>query len=94
MQLFTREEAVLAGWIHYLAFDLFIGTWEIEHALARGVSRFLLILCLALTFMFGPAGLLTYFAVRPTARPSGSCYLNGLTISSPRIRWPAWKSSL
>lgn len=71
MRLFTREEAVLAGWIHYLAFDLFVGTWETEDALARGVPRLLLIPCLALTFMFGPAGLLAYFAARRTAGRSG-----------------------
>ena len=68
MKLFTREEAVLAGWIHYLAFDLFVGTWETEDALSRGVSRFLLVPCLALTFMFGPAGLLMYFLVRQTGK--------------------------
>ena len=68
MTLFTREEAVLAGWIHYLAFDLFVGTWETEDALARGVSRLLVVPCLALTFMFGPAGLLAYFAVRQTGK--------------------------
>jgi hypothetical protein len=68
MKLFTREEAVLAGWIHYLAFDLFVGTWETEDALGRGVSRFLLVPCLALTFMFGPAGLLVYFLVRQTGK--------------------------
>jgi hypothetical protein len=71
MTLFTREEAVLAGWIHYLAFDLFVGTWEAEDALARGVSRLLVVPCLALTFMFGPAGLLTYFAVRQTGKQRG-----------------------
>jgi hypothetical protein len=73
MKLFAREEAVLAGWIHYLAFDLFVGTWETEDALARGVSRFLVVPCLALTFMFGPAGLLMYFLVRQTGkgRPDG-----------------------
>ena len=66
MKLFAREEAVLAGWIHYLAFDLFVGTWETEDALSRGVSRFLLVPCLALTFMFGPAGLLMYYWARQT----------------------------
>jgi hypothetical protein len=45
MKLFAREEAVLAGWIHYLAFDLFVGTWEAEDGLGRGVSGFLLVPC-------------------------------------------------
>lgn len=77
MTLFTREEAVLAGWIHYLAFDLFVGTWETEDALARGVSRILVVPCLALTFMFGPAGLLTYFAVRQTGKRREQAAVDG-----------------
>src|SRR5215207_3625060 len=30
MKLFTNEWAVLAGWIHYLAFDLWVGIWEVK----------------------------------------------------------------
>ena len=55
---------VMLGWTHYLAFDLFIGSWEAEDAAARGVPHWILIACLFLTFMVGPIGLLVYFAVR------------------------------
>jgi len=27
-QLFENRWLLLAGWVHYLAFDLFIGAWE------------------------------------------------------------------
>ena len=64
MKLFTNEWAVLAGWIHYLAFDLFIGSWEVRDSHRRGVSHVLVIPCLFLTFMFGPMGLLAYSAMR------------------------------
>ena len=37
MQLFTSPLAVLAGWVHYLAFDLFVGAWEVRDARRRGV---------------------------------------------------------
>ena len=30
--LFQKQELLLAGWIHYLAFDLFIGAWETRDA--------------------------------------------------------------
>ena len=55
---------LLAGWIHYLCFDLFIGSWEVRDAKAQGISHWLVIPCLFLTFMFGPVGLLLYFALR------------------------------
>ena len=55
---------LLAGWIHYLAFDLLVGTWEARDSRERGVPHWQLIPCLFLTFMFGPAGWLLYLGVR------------------------------
>jgi hypothetical protein len=66
--LFTNRWLLLAGWVHYLAFDLLIGTWEARDARERGVPHLLLIPCLFLTLMFGPAGWLLYLAVRRAAR--------------------------
>ncbi|HTS75559.1 MAG TPA: ABA4-like family protein [Bryobacteraceae bacterium] len=65
--LFSNRWLLLAGWIHYLAFDLFIGSWEVRDSQMLGMPHLLVIPCLALTFLFGPAGLLLYFIVR-TAR--------------------------
>jgi len=62
--LFTNDRAVLAGWVHYLAFDLFVGCWEVLDAQERGFRHVFVIPCLFLTFMFGPAGLLLYLALR------------------------------
>ena len=62
--LFRDPYLLLAGWLHYLAFDLFIGSWEARDAKRAGIPHLLLAPCLALTFLVGPAGLLLYFAVR------------------------------
>ncbi|MFT4705028.1 MAG: hypothetical protein ACI81R_002736 [Bradymonadia bacterium] len=64
MLLFTNPWGVVAGWIHYLAFDLFVGAWEARDARRRGVPRWLLTVCLLLTFMYGPIGLLLYGIAR------------------------------
>jgi prepilin signal peptidase PulO-like enzyme (type II secretory pathway) len=64
MKLFTNEWAVLSGWIHYLAFDLFVGTWEVKDAQAKGISHWFVIPCLFLTFMLGPIGFLLYSILR------------------------------
>lgn len=58
--LFTSEWAALAGWIHYLAFDLFVGSWIAREVMRLGLSRLLLVPLLPLTFMFGPMGLLGF----------------------------------
>lgn len=62
--LFQNPRALLAGWIHYLAFDLFIGSWEVRDAQRVGLHHLLVVPCLVLTFLFGPVGLLLYFALR------------------------------
>ncbi len=62
--LFTVPGNVMMGWTHYLAFDLFIGSWEVEDSVLRGIPHWLVIPCLALTFLFGPIGLLLYFILR------------------------------
>ena len=63
-QLFQNPHVLLAGWIHYLAFDLFVGSWEVRDAQQLGIHHLLVVPALALTFMLGPAGLLLYFVIR------------------------------
>lgn len=63
-QLFENDYLVVAGWIHYLAFDLFVGNWILRNAQKLDIRHLIVIPCLLGTFMFGPAGLLLYLAVR------------------------------
>jgi hypothetical protein len=63
-QLFANPWLLLAGWTHYLAFDLFVGSWEVRDARTRGISHWLVVPCLFLTFMFGPVGWLLYMGLR------------------------------
>jgi hypothetical protein len=66
--LFTNPWLLLAGWVHYLCFDLLVGSWELQDARERGISHLLVFPCLALTFLFGPAGWLLYTVVRSIRR--------------------------
>ncbi len=68
MIFFTVPYAVVAGWIHYLAFDLFVGAWEVRDAERRGISHWFVIPCLFFTLMLGPVGLLLYFILRAVMR--------------------------
>jgi hypothetical protein len=62
--LLSSPQALLAGWVHYLAFDLFIGSWQVEDAPASNIPHWLLLPCLALTFVAGPIGLLLYLVLK------------------------------
>jgi hypothetical protein len=65
-RLFRNRHALLAAWIHYLVFDLFVGSWEWADAQAHHISHFALMPCLFLTLMFGPFGFLLYIVLRAT----------------------------
>ena len=63
-KLFSKPELLLAGWIHYLCFDLFTGAWEVRDSQAHGIPHLVVIPCLLMTFMLGPIGLLFYIIIR------------------------------
>ena len=71
-RLFEEPALLLAGWVHYLAFDLFIGSWEVRDAQRLALPHLLVVPCLVLTFLFGPIGWLAYFALRGGLRRRAS----------------------
>jgi hypothetical protein len=62
--LFQSDWLLLAGWLHYLAFDLFVGSWIARTVLESGMNRLLLVPILPLTFMFGPVGFVAFEIAR------------------------------
>ncbi|RFB05003.1 ABA4-like family protein [Parvularcula marina] len=62
--MFANDQVMLVGWFHYLAFDLFVGAWEVRDSRTHGIPHLLVVPCLILTFMFGPAGFLLYMIIR------------------------------
>ena len=66
--LFLSDGGLLAGWIHYLAFDLFVGIWIAERSDRAGLNRLIQVPILVATFMFGPVGLLMFYATRGAQR--------------------------
>ena len=96
-QLFENRWLLLAGWVHYLAFDLLLGAWQVRTARREGISHLALIPCLLATFLFGPAGYLLFQFLRashkfvsnrpvsePPARALGNFSLARLAADSPR----------
>ncbi|MEM8999329.1 MAG: ABA4-like family protein [Bacteroidota bacterium] len=64
MALFTMENAVMAGWVHYLAFDLLVGMWMLNQNQKLGIHQLLMASCLFATFMLGPVGFLLFMLLR------------------------------
>jgi hypothetical protein len=62
--LFSAPGNVMLGWTHYLAFDLFIGSWIVEDAGKNAVPHWVVLPCLFFTLMLGPIGLGLYFLLR------------------------------
>ncbi|AFD09453.1 hypothetical protein D3C87_1705460 [compost metagenome] len=60
-ELFSNRSMLLAGWLHYLSFDLVMGLLITEHSLKHNVASQLVMLCLLLTFFLGPLGFLIYY---------------------------------
>jgi hypothetical protein len=75
--LFAQPGALVAGWLHYLAFDLFVGAWIAERGAALGLPHWQLVPILLLTFMFGPAGLLAFVLLRALRRPASLTLASG-----------------
>jgi hypothetical protein len=82
--LFQSDWLLLAGWVHYLAFDLFVGAWIARTTVQSRLSRLVLAPILPLTFLFGPAGFVAFELTRRIAvlslcrtallsRPAGGC---------------------
>lgn len=69
-KLFTSPWAALAGWVHYLAFDLFIGALIAKRIMDAGMNRLWLVPLLPATFLFGPIGLLASEVALLLSRPS------------------------
>lgn len=68
-RLFASDAALVAGWLHYLAIDLFVGTWIVRTGIEERIHPLFLLSCLPFTFLAGPAGLVIFPCIRLVALP-------------------------
>ncbi|WP_437981287.1 ABA4-like family protein [Sorangium sp. So ce117] len=69
------------AWVHFLAFDLFVGRWVYLDSRDRDISPWLMAPVLYLTLMLGPLGFSLYLAVRAIAARSPRAVV---TTAAPR----------
>ena len=59
----ANPRGVAAGWLHYLAFDFWVGCWILKNSQEKGIKHSWMILPLLCTFMLGPVGIILYTLV-------------------------------
>lgn len=64
----SKPRGVAAGWLHYLAFDFWVGCWMLKNSQDKGVNHLWMILPLICTFMLGPVGIIIYTLVLLTQK--------------------------
>ena len=80
--LLSGEWMLLAGWVHYLAFDLAIGAVMARRMDGAGLSRIVQAPILASIFLFGPLGFLLALVASGAMRPPAFAHRLGALRSS------------
>lgn len=58
VEMFSEREVILIGWLHYLAFDLFVGRWTWQRLMATGQPIYVSFPVLLFSMMVAPLGAL------------------------------------
>jgi hypothetical protein len=64
ISLLQTREGAMAGWSHFLAFDLLVGRWVYLDAIEKRIHPLLVAPTLFFVFMLGPLGFTLYLIVR------------------------------
>ena len=64
----AKPRGVAAGWLHYLAFDFWVGCWMLKNSQEKRVKHVWIILPLICTFVLGPLGIILYTLVLLTQK--------------------------
>ena len=62
--LFSDDSFLILFWIHFLAINLFCGSWIAHDYQKFGISKFLVFIPLIVTYFIGPLGIFLYWIIR------------------------------
>ena len=62
--LFADEGFLLIFWLHFLAINLFLGSWIARDGVRNNIGKKIIFLPLIITYFTGPLGLLLYWIIR------------------------------
>ena len=64
INLFSDSNYIIIFWIHFLAINLFCGSWIVRDYQKFGMSKYLTFIPLVLTYFIGPLGIFIYWLIR------------------------------
>ena len=62
--LFSNQEFLIVFWIHFLAINLFCGSWMSRDGSRLLISKYLMFFPISITYFIGPLGILIYWIIR------------------------------
>ena len=62
--VFATESFLLVFWLHFLALNLFLGSWISREGIKYNIPRSLVFTPLILVYLTGPLGLVLYWLIR------------------------------
>ena len=63
-ELFSNQEFLIIFWIHFLAINLFCGSWMSKDGSRLLISKYLMFFPLIITYFIGPLGVFIYWIIR------------------------------
>ena len=63
-ELFENNEFLILFWTHFLAINLFCGSWIVRDSQRFYMSKILIFFPLIITYFIGPIGLFIYWVIR------------------------------
>ena len=63
-ELFEDNEFLILFWTHFLAINLFCGSWIVRDSQRFYISKILIFFPLIITYFIGPLGLFIYWVIR------------------------------
>ncbi len=64
MNLFSNQAFLITLWIHFLAINLFCGSWIVHDSQKLLISKHLIFVPLLITYFIGPVGIIIYWIIR------------------------------
>ena len=62
--LFDNNYFLITFWVHFLAINLFCGSWIVKDSLKLTMPKFLVFFPLIVTYFIGPLGIFIYWFIR------------------------------
>ena len=64
LNIFSDKNYIILFWIHFLAINLFCGSWIVRDSQKFNIPKFLTFIPLVLTYFVGPLGIFVYWLIR------------------------------